>query len=137
MAMKDLYARIPVNKTTARVIAKGFEYVAKKKITTADQPTPFLTRPFPYKNAKNLAETNGEDLTGEKIGWLTVIGLSKEHSGKWVARCVCGTYTLRSGKAIKNQENDCDRCELCRHKAYLKRVENFRRTGKNISIREY
>jgi len=74
------------------------------------------------------------DLTGKTNGRLTVIGYigkRKRHPGRWAVRCACGKYEVRTTTSIKNPKNYGDRCQLCRHKAYLKRNDKFRRTGKN------
>jgi hypothetical protein len=118
----------PINKTAALVLSSGVNYVSPKVIQNADRQTPIETRPLP-KGVINL--------TGLVVGRLTVIGLSKESKGCWVVRCACGIFTLRRAKALKNARNHWDRCEECRHLAYLKRTEHWRRTGKNKPICDF
>lgn len=63
------------------------------------------------------------DLTGRKIGRLTVIGYLGEGKDKsrWLVRCLCGIYECRRGKAIKNEKNASDACLRCRKIAQAKR----------------
>lgn len=83
-----------------------------------DAPPPCV--PIP---AGRLTETF-EDLTGLKIGRMTIIGylgkLNPKKKALWLARCVCGTYESRGAKAIKNAMPNADLCEDCR---YLERVK--------------
>jgi hypothetical protein len=121
--MDEIAKRKPVNRQAANVVSKGIEYVPAKKVLTYESEAPIPTR----KPQKNV-----EILTGRKFGRLTVIGLALEHLGRWVCRCDCGMYVLRRPKAIKNTDNP-DRCERCRHYAYQKRTDEFRRLGYNTT----
>lgn len=40
-------------------------------------------------------------------------------------------------KAVLNPENAQDRCEHCRHLAFLKREEIWRRDGRDVDVREF
>lgn len=120
--------RTPVNATAARVIRAGVIYEPAKRVQTADQPTPFRTIPVTKVHTNNRSF---EDLTGRKAGRLIVYGLTA-FEGKWACRCACGTHTLRAAKAIKNPANaEIDRCEHCRHLAFLQRADHFRQTGRD------
>jgi len=130
--MDDIINRHPVNKQSAIVTSQGECYTPNKKIQTSDSDTPLKTAPLPQKPGRNFL-----DLTGVRRGRLTVIGLSADQNNRWVARCDCGTYTLRTARAIKNPANTQDRCEHCRHLAFLKREEFYRRTGKNRDIKDF
>lgn len=121
--LEKIAASDPVDRTAALVTGRGPRYVPDKKILTADQPTPHPTMPFPGPLE--------HDLTGASRGRLTVVGFwAGNERGKkirlWVTRCVCGTYTLRRTKSIKNPANDVDACEGCRHAAYLRRHDRYR-----------
>jgi len=113
------------------VIARGTHFNPLKKIQTADQEMPIATRPLPRHMLPK------DDLTGRMVGLLSVLGMARDTNGRWVVRCVCGIYSLRNAKAIKNSENTQDRCELCRYKAFLKRDDHFRRTGRDSDITSY
>ncbi|GLQ96451.1 hypothetical protein [Dyella mobilis] len=113
--------RIPVNRVAARVIKHGVHWDTAKNIQAADQENPIEVRQYiPFKD---------RNLVGVKFGRLTVIGLSFTPK-RWVVRCVCGIYTLRTAKAIRNPTNADDRCEKCRQLAFLKRRDIYQRTGK-------
>jgi hypothetical protein len=118
----DIYARRAVNTTAARVLAKGTHFVGDKKILTADSELPIKTRALPH---------NMEDLRGVNFGRMTVIGVAADAKGRWVVKCSCGVYTLRSTKAVKNPANEIDCCEQCRHLRHLKEKDKFLRTHKN------
>ena len=122
MTFDKILSYTPINKTASRVVSRRFAYTPDKTILTADQPTPIPTRRV----------SHGIDLAGHVQGRLTVIGLARDVPKMWVARCVCGTYTTRTAKALRNPCNNHDACETCRHLNYLKRTDYFRRTGKDL-----
>lgn len=132
--MKDIYDRTAINKTAALVVGAGTHYTPNKKVQTNDSDLPIETRAI---TKSELCQPCFIDLTGSRIGRLTVIGAAREFKGSWVLRCDCGTYTTRKSKAIKNTENIQDRCEHCRHLAFLKRNEQWRRTGRCSDIRDF
>jgi hypothetical protein len=120
----------PVDGTAARVVAQGPKgYDSGKKILQALSPTPFATIPLPA-NAPSLV-----DLTGWRRGKLTVIGFHGKK--RWVCRCVCGYYTLRSARALKNEHNIQDMCDRCRQVTYLRYRSYFEQTGQNKPITEF
>lgn len=57
-----------------------------------------------------------EDRTGHRRGALAVVGFwayAKNHeSTKWVVRCDCGMYTVRSGRSLRRVNID-DMCLAC------------------------
>ena len=132
--MKNIYARTPINKTAAIVIGRGFYYEPNKIVLTNDSDMPIATRPFTKVELRNKSFI---DLTGVRVGRFIVIGVSKDFKGGWVVRCDCGMYSTRKAKAIKNPENVQDRCEHCRHLAFLKRNSLCRRTGRDCDIRDF
>lgn len=73
---------------------------------------PFSSEPL----ATRAAPQDGEDLTGRLIGSLTVIGYARSYPRAWVVRCSCGSYTLRSSKAIRIPANAGDKCDQCRRR---------------------
>ncbi len=126
---------IPINRDAARVIKPGEHYIPHKKIMNVHRSTPLkVQKPIP----KSIRNNKGfSDLTGSRRGRLTVLGMSADDLTLWVCRCDCGRYTTRKAKAIKNPNNEQDRCEECRQLAYLKREEIWRRTGKNVNITQF
>lgn len=117
--MEDIIARVPINKTAAIVVSKGFRYAPDKKVLTHDSESPHKTTRVTIAMLGNPAFT---DLRGAVFGRFVVVGLAAEFKGRWVVRCVCGRYSTRRKKAILNPQNADDRCEHCRHLAYLQRV---------------
>jgi len=124
--MKRIYGKSPIDSTAYKVTSKGIQYEPVKDIRTADSSLPIATRRV----------LQGKNLIGRKVGRLSCVGLARDTPNRWVMRCLCGTFTLRTAKAINNIENTQDRCERCRHYAYLRRNEIFRRTGERVDIRE-
>lgn len=120
--------RYAANGTAARVLRPGVAYQPSKTITTADQPTQFRTKGI---TPQMLLSPSFTDLTGRRVGRLLVYGLADGKEGRWACRCDCGTHTLRTRKALVNPSNDKDRCEHCRHLAFLRREDHWRQTGKD------
>lgn len=109
---------VPVNKTAVRVISKGENYHPNCEIQN-----PEFIGPPPMVPKCQLPNTPGFiDLTGRKKGRFTVLGYMAGEKGRWVVRCVCGTYTTRSSKSIKSVESnpnaEFDACRHCVHLAY-------------------
>lgn len=123
----------PVNKTASIVTQKGFEYIPKKVILTLESKNPL---PIMEPRKQEKMQPNFIDLKGHSFARFKVIGRYALGKG-WVCRCACGVYCVRSRKAILNKENTQDRCEECRHLAYLKRDDYYRRTRKDADIRDY
>lgn len=116
--MKDIHARIPINKTAARVVSAGEQYVPNKKHGSyLHSELPLPTRRIP---------SDAPDLRGIRFGSFRVVGLGEQGVGRrgnapWVVRCDCGRYEHRTAKAIRNPRNTEDACNICRHTAFLKR----------------
>ena len=117
----------PINKTAARVTSKGFDYQPNKLIVCVEGDLPLPVRQLTPEE---------EDLRGKRVGRLTVIGRYAGGNGLWVVRCDCSRYATRKTKALKNPNNYGDRCEQCRHISYLKRMDVWRRTGKEVDLRD-
>lgn len=63
------------------------------------------------------------DLIGKRTGRLKVIGLYPERRNgpaRWVVRCTCGDYELRTAHAILNPHNENDKCQRCHEKGRAK-----------------
>lgn len=126
--LTDGICRKPVNKTAALVVSVGEYYEPDKRVQVpAEGDLPIMTKPLP---------PNTENLSGTRFGRFTVIGMAEEYPGRWVVRCICGRYSLRVRKAIKNPGNKYDMCEHCRHLCYIKKREHFQRTGKDLELSE-
>jgi hypothetical protein len=136
MNIDSIITSVPADSTAGRVISSGFKYSPNKKIACHHWDICPELEDLP----KSVDQKH--DLRGVKFGRMTVIGrLNLAAIGKlkpskkgalWVCRCSCGHYETRYSKSIKNKANQNDRCQLCRHLAYLKRKEIYRRTGKDI-----
>ena len=122
--MKDsIYALAPVNSTAARVVGHGTHYQPNIKPCEYESKLPMPTVECPSPD---------HDLTGKKFGRFVVVGVFAEKVSRWVVRCSCGTYAVRSARAIKNPDNKKDGCRECRHLDHLKRSNFWARTGRNI-----
>ena len=126
----------PVNKTAALVTSKGTHYEMKVK----SQVPEYIGPPAMLPRNKLPIAPSLTDLTGRKKGRFTVVGMAAEGKGKWVVRCVCGTYTIRSSQSVKSVDKNplahFDACRECMNLAYLKREEIYRRTGKDANLSE-
>ena len=123
----------PINGNAARVIQSGDHFEPRKNIQTVHKSAP----PEMELKIPKAMPTSFDDLTGVKRGRLTVAGLLKGSFKRWVCRCDCGMYTVRRAKALKNPSNTQDRCDECRHLAFLKREEVWRRTGVDQDIKKF
>lgn len=123
--------RLPIDRVAARVVGKGVHWTPNKKVQTADSETP-----LPIADLRTLdpqVKKISQKVIGTRCGRLTILGLSAEKRGRWVVRCQCGMFTLRTFKALNNPKNNTDCCEQCRHLLHLKRSEIHRRTGKDVN----
>ncbi len=117
--MRDIiYLSVPVDAKAAIVTGKGVHYEPNYKTNEYCTESPYPLEMVQLKK-------NHPNLIGAKFGWFTVIGLAKKTNqmsrGKWVVRCVCGTYAYRQSKSIRNPDNSHDCCRDCRHLNYLKK----------------
>lgn len=123
----------PVNAVAARVTSKGeqFEYQAHE--TSQDSDLPLAVKAIPDAARKNPSFKN---YAGERFGRLTVLGPSADRKARWVCRCVCGRYSLRSSSAIATAAQDacCDQCYL---QGVSKRHEHLRRSSKDRSTKDF
>lgn len=122
----------PVNRLAARVVGAADSYEFKMSDGAVNSLLPLPTRLISRAEACQPCFT---DLTGVKFGRLTVLGISAEVLARWVVRCVCGTYGLRTAKAIKNAAPDAC-CHQCHLPALAKRKDLARRTGKLVPVEE-
>jgi hypothetical protein len=129
-----LAASAPINAQAARDVSPERNgYAPNKRFGGDHWDAPPETIRIPWKL---------ESLVGLKVGRLVVTGLLdaknlKGKGAKWLCRCLCGNYTSRRAKALKNPANDGDRCDLCRHNVFLQREQFYLRNGKDKHIREF
>jgi hypothetical protein len=117
----------------ARVVGAGTTFEFKVSDGAVQSFLPLPTR-LPLR-----AETSQAcfiDLTGRRFGRLTVVGISAEVVARWVVRCVCGSYGLRTARAIKKADEDAC-CHQCHLLALAKRKDLIRRTGKLVDTAEF
>ena len=124
----------PINATAARVVSAGTHYVANKRHGSQVFDVRPKTRQATHKDKTVPGYC---DMTGTRRGRLVVVGLAEGLAMKWVMRCDCGSYVIRSNKAACNKANDADACEECKHVLYLKRSELYRRTGKDVELKTF
>lgn len=131
--MSDVFDRIaastPQNATAARVTAKGEHYDPKINFDTHDHwDAPPKMLPF---SAVDKLHGTLPNLAGHKVGRVTAVGVYADPKNtsrglRWVVRCVCGDYELRSTKALRNPVNTDDECRKCYHwKVTKKRLERL------------
>lgn len=115
----------PINRVARRTtVAKGEHY--DFDCTEVDPTGKHWKSPPPLRPLPRLAE----NLKGITFGRLTVIGVYGNHPKKgtsWVVRCTCGDYEIRYKRAIKNPDNNEDRCGNCNQlKMMQEKRENTR-----------
>lgn len=124
----------PVDQTAARVTQPGPAGLTSSRSIPGDTilaAAPPLTRAVP---------ADVPDLTGTITGHLRVVGLWRSQCGhrgsanrnRWVCRCVCGYYVIRTRKALRNPINQRDACDRCLHVRHLKRAHHWRTTGEQL-----
>ncbi|SMB82342.1 hypothetical protein SAMN05660772_02066 [Pasteurella testudinis DSM 23072] len=126
---------VPINKTAALVVSKGVHFEVENSNHDEFKKSPYPT--WKKRPSSLFHNSDFEDLTGRKQGKLTVIGLLKGVYNKWVCRCICGNYTLRRAKAIRNINNKFDCCGECRKLAQVKRNYVYKTTGKDQDINNF
>lgn len=125
----DQTHRLPVNKTAALVIGKGVAYLPGK--IDADRIHSELCPPI----RRHLLLTS-DDLTGTRLGRLAVVGMHAKKNGRWVVRCDCGIFEIRTAKGLRNPENRGDRCVECWKVAGAKKHHHYLTTGREIDVRD-
>ena len=124
-------AREAVDGIALRVVMPGIQYhlpqktIGKHHVHSRIKLSTFNRIPKYLKETKTF-----KDLTGIRFGRMTVVGYSDIIPKRWVCRCDCSAYELRSAKAIRNKEN-FDMCYECRMKITRNRHYEYTRTGKN------
>lgn len=134
--MEEIARRRPVDRTAALVTQPGPKHLEPTKRASSPhgtQPAPWPLRPVP---------SGWQNATGERVGSLTVVGLShltsvgKHLSGgqraRWVCRCACGYYVVRSLKAVRNTGNTLDACDRCLHRQHLQHQQRRLAAGECV-----
>lgn len=96
--------------------------------STSQPPLRNLDRLPPFV----LQDPNYVNLVGHKIGYFTVIGmLLCPKFDKWVLRCLCGNYEVRTAKTIKKitDKVDQNRCQSCLDLERLRNRDYFQIHG--------
>lgn len=117
------YDRDPVDRVAARVTQPGVEF---EPVITASHADSEIRPPLkdPPLDTPTLV-----DLRGARFGRMVVIGYAASTKARWVVRCVCGRYSLRTTRAIRNPINTDDCCSSCDYLRVLKKKDFKRRTG--------
>lgn len=118
VSIDAILASSPVNSTAARVVSAGTHWVPVSHRNEREWGTPPDVRAISTAMRVNPSFT---DFTGKTLGRLVCIGLAAEAQSKakgggtkWVMRCACSNFVVRSAKALKNQANNDDCCPTCR-----------------------
>jgi hypothetical protein len=126
-AVFDKTHRDAVDTTAALMFSSGIKYNHGKKICSAHWEVcpPVITK----------LKSDIPNLIGFRFGYFRVIGLSRNINGRWIVRCDCGDYELRTAKAIRNKQNFGDRCHICRQKAFDVKDYIYSKTGRETDQR--
>src|SRR5688572_5807614 len=114
MSMSEIQLE-PVNLTAVRILKGGEHYQHNGQVGANYH---FETCP-PLVDPKRL-RLSTPNLTGRRFGRFEVVGMAatipgtRNTGGRWVVRCSCGDYEVRTAKAIKNLSNGNDMCHICR-----------------------
>lgn len=118
----------PVDRVAARVIKRGDDHHYVHSLGCPDTPLPIPTKAAP-RDPRHV------DLTGLRVGRLTVVGVSAVRNKRWVCRCACGMYTHRTSAALK--KGIAAPCTQCYKLAMARRSEHYRRTGKELEVADF
>lgn len=121
----------PVNKTASRILNSGihYDYDVKNKSYHSENPMPIIC-----KEKIQLLKLNPLfiDFTGYTHGYFKVIGLCRDFNKRWLVRCSCGDYEIRSTKAIKNHitnNHSTDRCAKCEDLKRIRKIASAKQMG--------
>lgn len=99
-----------INSSAAKVTSKGIHYDPHYKINEGSEVCSDLPLPI-IKTPRNFYICGIGNLTGKTNGRMDCLGFFGKK--RWVVRCKCGNYTLRSTNTIQNwSEKDC--CIKCK-----------------------
>ena len=113
----------PINLLARLVTGKGIHFTPIRKKTNLPR----------WNICPDIIEFPGIDeynMQGRRFGRFEVVGYygktKSQRAGRWIVRCACGMYEIRTAKSIKNPRNNNDACEDCRHWMFLKQQEVIR-----------
>lgn len=113
----------PVNKLAANVVAKSLDK------GTYFNPGNHLCSSTPLPTNKYIGKKDN-NLIGRRKGRFTVIGLSASFIGssgkghRWVVKCDCGRFEIRTEKTIKKGKSP-DSCIECKKTETLYRMQKW------------
>lgn len=129
-------------KTIYELGASPINNQAKKELLPQEQYVPAIkaTKVLEWESCPPLAVVpdNIRNFTGVVKGRLTAVGYSHKGSGsgsvshKWICRCNCGRYCVRSAKWLDEEKENPDHpdfCTNCHHLWRLQKTDRARQLG--------
>jgi len=129
MALIDKVKGTPVDRTAGLVTSQRKQEFDD---TAHIVPSRWHSETPPPLRKRTADMRSGTDLTGQKFGWLIVVGMADhkalgqtgpqraKRGALWAVRCVCGKYEIRRRRGLTNEKNKEDRCEACWKLARMK-----------------
>lgn len=99
-AFDKIITSTPANATAGRVMSRGEHWEPEGQIPPGLKH--WKAPPLMREYRQTLSSV---DMTGKKFGRFTVLGMwagETSDGARWVCRCVCGDYEVRSVKTIKS-----------------------------------
>ena len=117
--IEQIIASVPQNATAARVVSHGEHYepdIDFRGRWHSPVPPTMVAIDTLHIEARELAAR----VIGKRFGRLTAIGFAAPIPGyraRWVVRCSCGEYELRSSRFFKRgqRSSENDWCRQCEH----------------------
>lgn len=115
-----ILASVPSDATAAKVTGRGEHWDPKKAVRDTHIHSEV---PLPFTDIPNDPGTVGLR-AGLTFGRLTVLGkhIAKrawDGKARYVVRCVCGSYEVRSARAIRNADPKAS-CEACSYQRTIR-----------------
>lgn len=102
---------VPIDRTAGQVVSRGEQYRQPDFDAFLSDVRP-ATKPLP---------PNSPNVVGARFGRLQVVGLSADFHKRWVVRCSCSYYAIRTLTALRKGKGDCAlMCDKCAHLEGLK-----------------
>lgn len=133
---------IPIDRVAWRVVGKGehYERPDRLRMMCFDKAPPMRDRGVGPRGVMT------QDLSGMRTGHLTVVGYwgrtEKKYTRSgvrgggyhyWVCMCLCGLFTVMTGKALRRIRRPDEgplMCAACQSDANKRRVQFYRETGR-------